>query len=357
MRVNAYVAVFGIVAVVVIAAVVVTLASGQGSQSTHTVSTLPDLGKAPDFQGISAWINSAPLNISGLQGKVVLVDFWTYSCINCIRTIPYLNAWYSKYASDGLVIVGVETPEFQFEGNYSNVLAASRSFGIKYPIAIDANGATWNAYSNQYWPEDYLIDKSGNIRLVQIGEGDYASTEASIRGLLQDAGYTPTSGSVAGSVNATSVNFAGIGTPELYVGYGTVRIPIGNSQGFTADKIVNYTIGGPLENSTVYFSGPWYNVEDGMIAAGNDSKVYLVYDAKVVNIVAQGNSSVISAQLDGKNLTAEYRGADFTLRQGAAYATVTMARLYNVVDGPSYGWHELVITASPGFKLYTFTFG
>jgi len=358
MRVNAYAAVFGLIAIVVAAAAISTLLSDQGSgQTSQTASDLPDLGKAADFRGITGWINSPPLDISELQGKVVLVDFWTYSCINCIRTIPYLNAWYAKYGGNGLVIVGVETPEFQFEGNYTNVAAAVQSFGIRYPVAIDDNLATWNAYNNHYWPEDYLIDKNGDIRLVQIGEGDYNSTEASIRGLLQDAGYSLTSGAVSNSVNATSVNFSEIGTPELYVGYGTARAPIGNAQGFSPDRVVDYAITGGLQNNTVYFSGHWYNAQDGMVAAGYDSKVYLVYDAKVANIVAQGNSSLISVELDGGNLTGAYLGTDLTLTQGVASATIGMARLYNVVDGPSYGWHELVIAASPGFKLYTFTFG
>ncbi|HYC11222.1 MAG TPA: redoxin domain-containing protein [Nitrososphaerales archaeon] len=358
MKINAYVAVFGIVAVVIAAAAIstVVLTQGQG-QSGGAVSNLPDLGKAADFQGIAGWINSPPLNISELRGKVVLIDFWTYSCINCIRTIPYLNAWYSKYGNDGLVIVGVETPEFQFEGNFTNVLTAVKSFGIKYPVAIDNNDDTWNAYNNHYWPADYLIDKNGDVRLIQIGEGDYNSTEASIRVLLQEAGYTLNSGIIANSVNATKVNFAEIGTPELYVGYGTARSPIGNAQGFSPDQVVNYTLDGPLQNSTAYFSGAWYNAQDGMIAAGNNSKVYLVYDAKVVNIVAQGNSSTISAELDGRNLSPAYLGTDMGLKGGLASTTVSMARLYNIVNGPSYGWHELVITAGPGFKLYTFTFG
>jgi thiol-disulfide isomerase/thioredoxin len=358
MKVNAYVVVFGIVAVVVAAAALSALLSSPGQQqTTATASTLPDLGRAANFQGITAWVNSPPLNISGLQGKVVLVDFWTYSCINCIRTIPYLNAWYSKYGSNGLVIVGVETPEFQFEGNYSNVVAAVHSFGIRYPVAIDNSYSTWNAYGNHYWPEDYLIDKSGNIRLIQIGEGDYNSTEAAIRGLLQDAGYSVTSGAVANSVNATSVNFSKIGTPELYVGYSTVRQPIGNAQGFSQGHVVNYTISGPLQNNTVYFSGEWYNAPDGMVAAGDNSKVVLIFDARIANIVAQGNSSVISVELDGHTPQNAFLGTDLTLNQGTASATVSMARLYNVVNGPSYGWHELEISAGRGFKLYTFTFG
>jgi len=164
-------------------------------------------------------------------------------------------------------------------------------------------------------------------------------------------------GIIANSVNATSVNFGQIGTPEIYVGSGTARQPIGNAQGFSPGQVVNYTISGRLQNSTVYFSGEWYNAQDSMVAAGNDSRVYLIYDAKVANVVAQGNSSLITVDLDGRPISASYLGKDLTLDQGVASATVSMARLYNIVDGPSYGWHELVITAHQGFRLYTFTFG
>jgi thiol-disulfide isomerase/thioredoxin len=358
MKINAYLVVFGIVAIVIVAAAVSTLVSGQGSnQTTVNVSNLPDLGKAPNFQGIVAWINSSPLNISELRGKVVLVDFWTYSCINCIRTIPYLNAWYSRYGNDGLVIVGVHTPEFQFEKNYSNVLAAVKSFGIKYPVALDSNYATWNAFGNQYWPADYIVDSNGTIRYTQFGEGDYNGTETVIRELLQSAGHNVGSGITANSVIGTKVNFSEIGTPELYVGYATARSPIGNQQGFSPGRVVNYTIPGLLQNNAVYFSGEWYNANDSMIAEGTNSRVYLIYDAKAVNVVAQGNSSTILVELDGTNLPSTYLGSDVALNGGVASATVGMARLYNIIDAPSYGWHEVEITASPGFRLYTFTFG
>jgi thiol-disulfide isomerase/thioredoxin len=198
MRVDSYILVFGVVGALVLAAGLSVLVSPQDSLptslpadlSTRSASGPPDLGKAPNFQGIVGWINSPPLDLSQLRGKVVLVHFWTYSCINCIHTIPYINGWYSKYRNDGLVVVGVHTPEFQFEKNYTNVAAAVKSDGIEYPIALDSNSATWNAYKNQYWPADYVIDKSGNIRGVHFGEGDYNATETLIQALLKEAGYT-----------------------------------------------------------------------------------------------------------------------------------------------------------------------
>jgi thiol-disulfide isomerase/thioredoxin len=355
---NAYLIVFGIVAIVVVAAAVSTLFSSPSpNQAVGNPSALPNYGQAPDFLGIQAWINSPALHISQLRGKVVLIDFWTYSCINCIRTIPYLNAWYREYGSDGLVIVGVHTPEFTFEKNYSNVLTAVNNFGIMYPVALDSNYGTWNAFGNQYWPADYIIDANGTIRYKQLGEGDYNGTEAVIRELLQSAQYSVPSGTAYNTVAGTSVDFSQIGTPELYVGYATARQPIGNEQGFTPDKVVDYTIQGSLQRNYVYFTGDWYDANDSMIAAGSNAKVYLLYDAKVVNIVAQGNNSLISVSLDGNTPSPAFLGKDLSFAGGSASAYVGMARLYNIVNGPSYGAHEVVITASPGFSLYTFTFG
>ena len=142
--------------------------------------------KAPDFAGISGYINTHPITLKDLKGKVVLVDFWTYSCINCIRTLPYLADWNAKYADKGLVIVGVHTPEFEFEKNIDNVKAAVQKFGIKYPVLQDNDKGTWNAYGNSYWPRKYLIDSDGYIRYDHIGEGGYAETEKIIQTLLAE---------------------------------------------------------------------------------------------------------------------------------------------------------------------------
>ena len=145
--------------------------------------------KAPEFAQIAGYINTpnnAPITLASFKGKVVLVDFWTYSCINCIRTLPHLNDWYQRYADKGLVIVGVHSPEFEFEKNYHNVKAAVQNFGIKYPVILDSDHGTWNAYSNQYWSRDYLVDSQGYIRHDHIGEGDYDTTESAIQSLLDE---------------------------------------------------------------------------------------------------------------------------------------------------------------------------
>jgi thiol-disulfide isomerase/thioredoxin len=170
---------------------------------------------APDFKGIDHWLNSSPLTIASLRGKVVLVDFWTYSCINCIRSLPYVEGWYKKYAAEGLVVVGVHSPEFEFEHDTSNVQAAISRFGLTYPVAQDNEFATWQAYGNSYWPADYLIDAQGRLRSVHFGEGDYDSTESQIRTLLAEAGAaalpTAAPSAVAPPITANQ-------TPETYLG-------------------------------------------------------------------------------------------------------------------------------------------
>ncbi|RYF40081.1 MAG: thioredoxin family protein [Comamonadaceae bacterium] len=153
-------------------------ASGASAPSLH------DYGPAPEFTGIAQWLNAAPLTLASLRGKVVLVDFWTYSCINCLRTLPHVNRWHERYAAQGLAVVGVHTPEFAFERSTRNVQTAMQRFGVRHPVAQDNSYATWKAYGNQYWPAHYLIDARGHIQYKHFGEGEYARTEAVIRTLL-----------------------------------------------------------------------------------------------------------------------------------------------------------------------------
>jgi thiol-disulfide isomerase/thioredoxin len=172
-----------------------TVFAPRGDQLASQLGKVPlkDYGRAPDVHDISAWINSPPLKLPDLRDKVVLVDFWTYSCINCLRTLPYLKAWDARYRSKGLVILGIHTPEFAFEHDPGNVRAAVKRLGIDYPVALDNHYGTWKAYSNNYWPADYLIDQAGRVRDVHFGEGDYAKTEQDIRLLLEagNAGRLP----------------------------------------------------------------------------------------------------------------------------------------------------------------------
>ncbi len=316
---------------------------------------------APELTQVSGYINTDPITLADLRGKIVLVDFWTYSCINCIRTIPYLNAWYEKYADDGLVIVGVHTPEFEFEKDYNNVKAAVEKFEIKYPVVQDNDKGTWKAYENRYWPRKYLIDNEGYIRYDHIGEGAYAETEKVIQSLLSErASFMGSNlsfdGSISNPENAQSVDFRRIGTPELYFGYQFARAKLGNPEGFHPEQVVTYTIHNDtaIAPDRIYLEGQWKNRPDSMELQGQAGKIVLSYSAKVVNIVAGGTGKLYISE-DGKDLAAGSKGTDVS--EGGE-VTIDGQRLYNLVTHDGYGNHQLVIdVVGQGFRIYTFTFG
>jgi thiol-disulfide isomerase/thioredoxin len=317
--------------------------------------------KAPELTGISGYINTNGITLADLKGKVVLVDFWTYSCINCIRTIPYLNAWYDKYSSDGFVIIGVHSPEFDFEKDHANVQAAVEKFGIKYPVVQDNDHATWDAYQNQYWPRDYLVDSQGYIRYDHIGEGNYAETEQVIQSLLAErASLQHTSIQIDRSIsnpnNTQSITFDSIQTPEIYLGYTYARQPLGNQQGFQPGQTVTYTISN--ESSTkanyVYVQGKWTNNPDNLELQNYTGKILLTYNAKSVNIVAGGTGKVYVSE-DGTKVGATNKGTDVGPE---GYVKIDGQRLYNVASHDNYGSHRLVLdVVGSGFQIYTFTFG
>jgi thiol-disulfide isomerase/thioredoxin len=319
--------------------------------------------KAPEFTGITSYINTNQTKLSDLKGKVILVDFWTYSCINCIRTLPYLVDWNQKYSDKGLVIVGVHSPEFEFEKNINNVKQAVARFGIKYPVLLDNDHETWNAYQNSYWPRKYLVDSDGYIRYDHIGEGGYAETENAIRNLLAER--SDQQGLEISNPNQTklivsgvpSVDFNQIKTPELYFGYQYARAQLGNIEGFNPEKTVNYTIpSSDLETNVIYLQGLWKNNPDNMELVGPDGKITLVYSAKSVNIVAGGKGQV-TVREDGKGVQTNNssKGND-TDAEGKL--SIDGQRLYNIADNTNYGNHQIEIAAKgPGFKIYTFTFG
>ncbi|MEK6854351.1 MAG: thioredoxin family protein, partial [Nanoarchaeota archaeon] len=193
--------------------------------------------KAPELVGISDWINSKPLKLADLKGKVVLVDFWTYTCINCIRTLPYLTLWQEKYSDKGLVILGIHSPEFDFEKDLENVKRAVAKYSIKYPVALDNDHDTWRAFRNNYWPHKYLIDVNGRIRYDHTGEGSYDRTEMAIQELLKERAEkmdekVAIPKSISSPKGVTGVNFTSIATPEIYFGYSFARVNLGNEEGF-----------------------------------------------------------------------------------------------------------------------------
>lgn len=333
--------------------------------------------KAPGFEKVTGFINTQPISLEDLKGKVVLVDFWTYSCINCIRTIPYLVDWNEKYADRGLVIVGVHAPEFEFEKNVDNVKDAVKRFGIKYPVVQDNDKGTWNAYENQYWPRKYLIDHEGYVRYDHIGEGGYTETEKVIQALLQernaehglDTGLTSSNNNTATETTTTtttttsapenvqSVDFSKINSPELYFGYQFARAPLGNPEGFKPDQTVDYSLantGSYIKPNVIYLDGTWKNNADNMELQSERGRIALVYSAKSVNIVAGGEGEVTISE-DGSIFVGKNRGAD--LSEGGKFKTDGQ-RLYNLSVHDDYGAHYMVIDIKgKGFQAYTFTFG
>jgi thiol-disulfide isomerase/thioredoxin len=308
------------------------------------------------------------------------VDFWTYSCINCIRTIPHLNDWNQKYADKGLVIVGVHSPEFEFEKNYDNVKAAVQRLGIAYPVILDSDHGTWNAYGNQYWPRHYLIDNQGYIRDNHIGEGGYDQTEKAIQSLLAERAAQmgmkeisfdtkPTTMIKPKSLQSVDLNQAT--TPEIYVGYDKARAPIGNPEGFKPSQTISYSISPntTFKPSIVYLQGNWKNNPDNMELQSDTGRIALIYYAKSANIVAGGkgggivsNDNEVAAGGHGQaaaNSTAGISNNSLgqDLSQNGSFR-IDGQRLYNLAMHNDYNAHSIVIDVKgKGFQLYTFTFG
>jgi thiol-disulfide isomerase/thioredoxin len=305
----------------------------------------------------SGFINTDNITIGSLVGKkVILVDFWTYSCINCERTIPYLNMWYAKYHDQGLEIIGIHSPEFQFEHNPDNVRKAVEKFGIQYPVVLDNDFATWGSYKNQYWPEDYLIDIDGFIVDRHIGEGDYDATEKKIQELLReraDALRVPVtiSDMTVTPSDAVGVDFSRVNSPETYFG-SAKNGNLGNGQKFKSG-IQNLTRPGLILPNTLYLVGTWNFTDQYVMNTGNGSFIFQ-YDAKNVYLVASAdNETPVAVILDGKPIS-ESAGVDVN----RSVVTVKAEQLYTIVEGKDYGVHTLELdSAAPGLRVYTFTFG
>ncbi len=289
---------------------------------------------APAFKDIAHWLNTPgdrPLTMAGLRGKVVLIDFWTYSCINCIRTLPHLRAWYAAYHRDGLEIVGVHTPEFAFEHVLGNVRQATHDLHVTWPVALDNKYGTWNAYSNEYWPAEYLIDRTGHIRHVHFGEGDYGGSEREIRALLA----TPLPARTTSVADRTPTEQS---TPESYLGYERLQRYAGSQ--IAPNKAAPYRFPFGLGNDELAYSGIW-NVGPQAIVAGLGARLRLHFQARYVYLVLGGNGHVQSL-IDGKP---------------AGTVDVNGYRLYTIRSGTTAEDAILELRFDPGVKAYAFTFG
>lgn len=293
-----------------------------------------NLDNAPEIVGIDSWINSDPLTIKKLRGKVVLIDFWTYSCINCIRTLPYIKDWYQKYKDYGLVIIGVHTPEFEFEKKLSNVQNAVKDFGITYPVALDNKYSTWQNYNNHFWPAHYLIDQNGAIQETHFGEGGYFETENAIRKLLNLTLLTQENKKVGPK---TSI------TPETYLGYARADRYIPENV-LQKDKKATYNFTSILPSNSVGLKGQWNVHPDYIEAEGDEAQLELNFIAQKVYLVMESSEEkIVKVLLDGKQLN------QIPVKRAQMY---TLCELEN-----SFAKHILTLKVPKGVLLYVFTFG
>lgn len=304
---------------------------------------------APELKNIAAWINSDPQTIESLKGKVVLVDFWTYSCINCQRTQPYLNAWYDKYNNDGLVIIGVHAPEFGFEKVTKNVQDAVKDANIKYPVALDNDFATWRAYENRFWPAKYLIDKDGQVRYTHFGEGDYAETEETIQALLKESGQTVTDKiEVDRSINSSARGQ----TPETYLGYERAE-RFANTDQFVANQPASYTLANTLKANEWSLGGQWQINDESSQSLSNESRLSFNFSGKEVYLVMSGPpGALVGVSVDGQISPG---GADVNSKN---QVSINGARLYKIVNLDKYmTGKKLTLTFPTGVTVDAFTFG
>ena len=310
------------------------------TKCSSTATALVNCGPAPAFAGITTWLNTPgdrPLTMAQLRGKVVLVDFWTYSCINCQRTLPHVEAWYAKYAKYGLVIVGVHTPEFAFEHVVSNVKSEAAGLGVRYPVAIDDSYGTWDAYDNEYWPADYLIDASGNVRHVHFGEGDYGTTEQLIRQLLAAAHPGV---ALPPPTDVPNLTPTGELSPETYVGYERLQYLLPSTNVLQNAPAV-YRFPATLPLGGMGLSGTWTDHAQEA-TAGTAAQLELGFLAQHVYLVL-GGTGTLDVSVNGRHIeTLDVAG---------------VPRLYTLYQASQTTSGKLLLRASPGVQVYDFTFG
>lgn len=312
---------------------------------------LPVGKPAGPLDGATGWINSPPLGPTELAGKVVVYDFWTYSCVNCVRTIPHVEALYERYQRDGLVVIGVHSPEFDFEQVRTNVEAASKRLGVTYPIALDNDKHIWDDFRNAYWPAKYVADRDGSIRYKHIGEGGYQETEDVLRALL---GVDAASARAASPGSDETPADVGKITSETYLGTlrGTARVGPG---------LITYPDPGPVATNSVRLAGKWFGEEQKVTAGEAGATVVLAYRASEVNLVMTPPKTGpvdVELQVDGRPLAPGSRTTDTLVDDIGTFVHVDHDGLYRLVLGPGIEEHTLrVIARQPEVAAFAFTFG
>ena len=315
----------------------------------------------PDLSGATAWINSPPLTLASLHGKVVLVDFWTYSCINCLRTLPYIKAWNEKYKDSGLVIIGVHTPEFPFEKDEANVRKAVKDLGVTYPVPMDNNYKIWRSFNNEYWPADYFIDATGTVRFHHFGEGGYDEAEKWIRTLLEEANHTPlpqTATRIAASGTEAAADADDVQSPETYVGYGRAQ-EFASPGGFNQDDPQVYRTPTALTLNQWALGGNWKDEDQLATSLAAEDSLSYRFHARDLHLVlgpaADGKPVRFRVTLDGQAPGANH-GVD---TDAEGYGVVTGDRLYQLIrqQGRIHDRTFRIEFLLPGVRAYSFTFG
>jgi thiol-disulfide isomerase/thioredoxin len=318
--------------------------------------------RAPEIGRV--WLNSPPLSFRQLRGRVVLVDFWDYTCVNCIRTLPYVQAWHERYREKKLTVIGVHTPEFTFAQYEFNVERGIREFGLTYPVVVDSNREIWKAFANRYWPTKYLLDKDGYLRYGHFGEGGYGECEQVIQELIHEIDPGITLPGIMEALREEDHPGAVCYRPsgELYLGHRRGRI--GNEGGFQEDQVADYEFAGKLEENLFYASGRWASTGEYFEAAGEGPHVLkLKYEGSAVNLVMaapRGAAAEVRVLQDGKPLARSQATKDIRFRNSGAASescvVVDSARMYALVENHEFGEHELELLCDPGIAAFAFTF-
>ncbi|MBI1806494.1 MAG: redoxin domain-containing protein [Ignavibacteria bacterium] len=319
--------------------------------------------RVPEIYG-DYWFNSDPIPLGALRGYVILIDFWDYSCLPCLRTLPYVQEWNRRYADKGLITIGVHTPQFPFARDPINVRQAVEKLGIKYPVVMDNDFIVWGSFRNMVWPTKYLVDKHGFFKYVHAGEGSYQNFEHAIQSLLADAGYHAEFPIVMDPIRES--DRPGVvcyrATPEILAGW--QRGTLGNVEGFSPESTIHYEDPGYHLDGRLYLQGNWYNDRSFLKLEETDGKEgYLVfsYQAKEVNAVikpeGEKNFQVFVHQ-DDRFMTTTDKGDDVLIDEGGrSYLLIDQPRLYNLAKNKEFGEHTLKLTTrSNGFALYDISF-